>query len=500
MPSASSASTHITTWQIRKKDIKSYFHFDRLVSEQALVEYCIDENSVAKHPFFPLILFTEEWTKFRKDGVRVEKKRPLRYSSRRDAAIFAYYRHLIASNYEAELKRRGIENVPIAYRKIPKADGKGNKSNIDFALDLFRKVEEFGDCDVTVVDISSYFESISHKKILEKWELLVNRKLNPAELAVFKAVTNYSTVDRELVFERLGLYDKGHGKNRKHRRMAKIDHLRSNNQRQICSPKEFRDKICGEDPNYPSLIQKNTKDYGIPQGTPISDILANINLIDFDQRLSRWVRKIGGFAYRYSDDIVVVIPKQKGIGFDAAFNYLTKAIKIHGGKLEIKEAKSAIVRFIKSKSGIAFTHIRGKSCKNGLEYLGFEFDGTTIKLRNSTLSNAWRKIKRRAYGWAKRWVKRFRAKGDVFLRTEAPIDVKLKETLRKVSFAEKDFKKWTFNKYAERCEQVFSGFELKISKQTKRYRTTAREIFELSLTKAIRKYGHAACKRKKIRL
>ena len=46
---------------------------------------------------------------------------------------------------------------------------------------------------------------------------------------------------------------------------------------------------------------------GIPQGLPISAVLANLYLLDFDKNiLDKVVKGKGGFYRRYSDDIIII--------------------------------------------------------------------------------------------------------------------------------------------------------------------------------------------------
>ena len=489
-------------WRPRPKDIKSYFHFDRPMSISELALYARNDDAVAKHRFFPLILFHEKFTKFRKDGAKNVKSRPLRYAARRDAAIYAYHRWKLSSAYESELDSRGIGDVPIAYRKIPSASGTGGKCNIDFAKEAFDFIRELGDADVTVVDISSYFESLDHALIQQKWEGLIGRSLNIAEKKVFQSLTEYCVVDRRRVFDRLGLYDKGIGQNRIEKRLRKLDKLRAKKLRQICSPEEFRNKICGQNSKYSSLIQKNSQTHGIPQGTPISDLIANFYLIDFDQKLSRWVKKRGGKAFRYSDDIIVILPRVDGQAFDLAQNYLMDSIKDHGDKLVIQPKKVAIGRFLKTPSnGQIYTHLIGNASKNGLEYLGFEFNGVKVKIKDATLSNAWRKLKKRTYGWARRYVRQYRAKGDLWLRQNGPLAFETEKIIKIVSVKERDFKKWTFNRYIKRANEAFADYDTAFDQQTKKYRKSAvKVVMQESFDKAISKHGKKACLRKGIRL
>ena len=51
-------------------------------------------------------------------------------------------------------------------------------------------------------------------------------------------------------------------------------------------------------------LKKDKKDYGIPQGFPISGVFANVYLIEFDQMLQQICRRVGGFYRGYSDDFI----------------------------------------------------------------------------------------------------------------------------------------------------------------------------------------------------
>ncbi len=186
-----------------------------------------------------------------------------------------------------------------------------------------------------------------------------------------------------------------------------------------------------------------------------------------------------------------------------AHEYLYKSIKKFGEKLEIKDSKVAIGRFIKTENNNQiYTHIFGESCQNGIEYLGFQFDGKKVQLKNSTLSNAWRKMKKRSHGWAKSWTKRYRNKGDDWLLENANLEDRVTEVLRtltsKQSKLGKDgsIKDWTFISYVKRSEKAFKEYETAFDVQTKKYRKQAISIFEEALDEAIKRHGSEAFKEK----
>jgi hypothetical protein len=489
MPTGVAASIHTALdWYPRERDLKRYLHFDRDISSTRVAEIANDPAAVKSHSFFPLLLFHESWTKFRKNGVRKKKTRPLRYASRLDAAIYARYRCILSERYERELSLLGIQDAPVAYRKIPKNSG-GNKCNIEIAKDVFDFVKNTENCIVTVVDIKSYFESLDHDKIKQVWMRLLGGAWPADHNAIFKNISRYSVVDVSLLQERLGLQSMVAVGSRKQRRRRRIDELKSNNFRQLCSASDFRVLVAGKG-SLPSLIQKNGFDFGIPQGTPISDIIANFYLLDFDVQMHRWASARGGIYKRYSDDIIIVIPTKAQANHYEAKELLQDTIRGHGRKLRIQDRKVAVVEFAKSTDGLSFSHHFGSASKNGLEYLGFEFDGRWIKLRNSTLSNAWRKMKKRAYGNAARFVKQYRLKGKVWLAANYPAARIETEILRNVTVNQDvGFKVWTFTKYVRRCITAFQGYENIFAEQTTRYRRLTKKMIDIAFNRSVEFYA-----------
>lgn len=487
MPNSVAASTRDVAWLPREKDIKRYIHFDRLIPVKKIVQVANDPQRVASHPFFPLLKFEESWTKFRGSGPHTVKVRPLRYASRLDAAIFARYRAALAPLYEKRLAELDISEVPVAYRKIPK-NGKSNKSSIDFAYDVFKFISDTGDAYATVVDIKSYFESLDHERILATWESLVRQPLPQDHYAVYRAVTKYCVVDIERLFERLELNQKPASGTRFERRQRKIDALKSAGYRQICSPKEFRELVtgCGK---MPSLLQKNGFGFGIPQGLPISDLIANFYLINFDKEVSEWVDERQGLYRRYSDDIVIIIPKKDGNSPQEAKDFLQATIKKHGNRLTIQDKKVSVSSFSRTTTGLEYFRLFGSSSRNGLEYLGFEFDGNKVKIKDSTMSNAWRRMKRRAYGSAVRFVKRYREKGKSWLLANYPFHEIETKILRNVTVRQDDgVRSWTFVKYVVRARRAFRSLNPMFAGQTKRYRRLTRNMIKVTFERAVKLY------------
>jgi hypothetical protein len=267
----------LSGWQLEAKGLKKYPHFDPVITAAAAEALAKDPKRVERHTFYPFLRFQQRWTRFAGAGVKGKvKKRPIRYASRSDAYIFAYYRYVLAQRYEAELDRRGISEAALAYRRIVGPNGRG-KSNINHACDAISLIRSLGNCFAITLDISSFFESLDHTILKSIWcRLLDVEKLPPDHFRVFQAITSYSVVDKVSVYERLGLFgdksttpsgEKVKGYLKRHTEVPQ----------HLCSGREFREKIAGGN-GQPSLIRKNHKPYGIPQGAPISDLLANAYL------------------------------------------------------------------------------------------------------------------------------------------------------------------------------------------------------------------------------
>lgn len=457
-------------WQLEQQDLKRYPHFDKNLLLEEAQAIATDPQRVAANPFFPFLKYTKAWKPYRPTG-KPTKERPIRYASRRDAYIFARYRHLLAQRYEAELCRLEIVDCPIAYRKIPLFGGEGpGKCNINFAKDAFDCILAMGECCVVALDISSYFESLDHVLLQELWcRMLGVTELPPDHAAVFRAITKYAIVDRDQVYERLGFIGL---KKKKNGKMTK-GYLRAfkDMPTQLCTPREFRERIAGGDAAFPTLIVQNDKNYGIPQGAPISDILANLYLIDFDKIMDSYVRPSGGRYFRYSDDILIIVPGT-GIAGLAARDYATSQIVRFGSEIKFKSKKTSVLSYTPDGDGqLSFKLVDGEQGRNGLEYLGFRFDGQRIYLRDSTLSGFYRKITYSLRHEVRAFVARYTGKRVDFLIEKFDLEAFIAKFGRIEDYdSNSDYKDWTFWTYARRAAREFGIRGFPIYKQMRGYR------------------------------
>ena len=479
-------------WTLKKSDLKRYPHFDQILKPEEIVALVTDPKRVAENSFFPLLRYTKKWQPFRREKGSdtpkpKSKDRPIRYASRRDAYIFAYYRHLLSGPYETELSRLGISHCPIAYRRIPTAtDGRRGKCNIQFAREAFDRIRELGNCCAIAVDISSYFESIDHERLKALWCRLLGVERLPANhFAVFKNITKYRVVDRVKAYERLGYYGvKSYTKGGDpiHGYLTPYDEIPT----QLCSPHEFRQKILGENGEYDSLVEPNTKPFGIPQGAPISDLLANLYLIDFDVEMHELAVSLGGSYVRYSDDILLILPVSVEQAQEIMAELPTR-IRQHGDQLVIKPEKSSLVRYTQNGDAQHSDLISGKG-KNGLEYLGFRYDGQSVFLRDSTMSNLYRKVASVARNQAEATIRRYPNKTYDELCDLFNFEEFTKRFGRVESFEPSSSnKRWTFWTYVARSVEEFQTKGKKIHGQVRRLRKRARHRVGQEIARALQR-------------
>lgn len=477
-------------YSISPRDLKHYPHFDAPISISAAQKLVSDPDRVAANAFFPFILYHDTWMPYRTaDVVKPEVKcRPIRYGARRDAYIFLHYRRKLAEQYETRLRTLGISQCPIAYRQIPKASGVGGKCNIDFAKDAFDYVDQLGNCVAIALDIKSYFENLDHSYVKRIWcELLGVGELPPDHYAVYKNITRYRYVDQRDVYRRLGYFGPV---DRNGRKVEGFLVPFKDVPTQLCSPADFRAKVCGGNPEYPSLIRKNTSDFGVPQGAPISDLIANLYLLEFDRMMQGYATQRDGLYLRYSDDILIVLPGNRAVA-NPAIQFATDEIQKYGSRLAIKDSKTCVVEFQQQKNRLSYCHIRqypNEPGKNGLEYLGFRYDGRKVYVRDSTVSGFYRKVAAAA-----------RIEGARHVSNNSTLDVlTLLESFNFSLFSQRfsrvkrvdltsDYKTWTFHSYLKRAATTFGPKGDRILRQARGFKNFMRTRIEQAIARAAKR-------------
>ncbi len=485
------------------KDLKHYPHFDRRLSLAEAEAIVSDPQRVASNKFYPFFLYHENWQPFRATvtGRPEPKSRPIRYAARRDAYILMHYRKIVSEKYEKRLSDLGISDCPIAYRRVLKPSG-GGKCNIDFAKDAFDEIKVLGDCVAIALDIRGYFENLDHAKIKEIWcDLLGVERLPADHFAVFKNVTKYHVVEQKEVYRRLGFIEEkevnGYPRERYTVPFREMP-------TQLCSPAEFREKIA----SVKGLIRPNCDadgnllDHGVPQGAPISDLIANFYLLEFDAALNAYAKSKGGRYMRYSDDILLIVPGDRAVGKEAE-GFAVDEIQKYGEKIRIKEAKTCIVSFERKGDFLSFKHEDGPQGKNGFEYLGFRFDGKSVYVRDSTISRLYRKVALSAKGVARGFAManptknaselladfHFSGFNERFSRVRSedysPEGDPPGSMPKKRAFDREDPKTWTFYSYLKRASETFGPEGAPILKQARNFTKIMKERISTAMVRAV---------------
>lgn len=163
---------------------------------------------------------------------------------------------------------------------------------------------------------------------------------------------------------------------------------------------DFRDTIKnGELPIYKNPFRSKGGEkelIGIPQGLPISSVLANLYLLDFDKNIvDKLVEKKNVFYRRYSDDIIICC-SQNNIEYIKKFlSLLVKEYKIdfNSDKTDIFLFKELIYNKDKD-TRITSIKLTDSICTidHPLTYLGFEFRGYKTVIKSENLSKYYRRL------------------------------------------------------------------------------------------------------------
>jgi hypothetical protein len=351
---------------------RRYAHFDHpVLSRKTAMEIVATPEVVAAHPFLPLMTFEKRVRRFNSAGRETPtgstKVRKLAYCSNRDAVVYAWYASILSGLYDKRLKEDGMSSLVTAYRK--------GSSNILLALEAFDDIRRRGACTVLALDISGFFDNISHAVLKQHWADLVGDAQLPRDhFHVFTSLTRYSKVDRAACLQRLG-----------------IDPRTPNRELKspLCPISDFRARIRRASPLGSGLVERHRETKGVPQGTPLSALAANISMLGFDRAMRDEAARLGATYRRYSDDILIIC--DPAVSADVS-KFTIAALAKHAQTLCIKDTKTQIVEFPGAN-----VRVLGKP----LDYLGFTFDGRQILLRSATLARYWRRMAA-AVRWAQR--------------------------------------------------------------------------------------------------
>lgn len=405
---------------------RGYPHFSNKtpISVRKKIEYYVSNpQKVARHSFSPLIFKEIKQRRYKlsdfndvlkrshkkfKNGEFVSntKIREILYATHIDAHVFSYYaQQLITPKYEAYLKTKPLlSNSITAYRQIETDDKLKFKNNVHFAKDVFDEIKRRENCIALVLDIENFFPTLNHKKLKLAWAKILGYKTLPKDhYNLFKASTRFSYVKLNDLKTKNGHFDEKelskHKKNGKHTFFENINELLDSD---IIIHKNQK-------------LNKNKELRGIPQGLPISALLANIYMLAFDEAIIKELTLEHNVFYRrYSDDIVVLCKENQ---IDLIEEFIVKEIE----KIELKISieKKEVTLFKINKNRLQSYKINENNLIENipLNYLGFEFYGYRTLIKSKNLAQFYREMKMAV----KRKQNRVESVKETFLLDEAPL-------------------------------------------------------------------------------
>lgn len=358
--------------QTIRKSHKRYAHFDYRTDISKTWEYISNPSNIEHHSFYPFIHYKKDMSKYNKSKVIKTKERDICYASHRDGCIYKYYCFLLDELYKCRVRKDGTNYASVAYRTDL------GLSNVELSKIAFDFIRAHINCYVMIVDFTKFFDMLDHKYLKDRWNDLLGTKMLPNDhYAVYKNITKYSTWELKDLLKLNGLPDTPVGKRQLNRKAR------------VLSAEQYK--------KYRSHIQKNLNPYGIPQGSAISALLANVYMLDVDKQITRYVSQFEGMYMRYSDDFIVVIPNADKEKSNEAFSWIRNVINSVPG-LTLQTEKTQFFSYdgtVLCNCGKLFSDTA--DCGHRfINFLGFTFDGSKISIRSKTVSKYYYRMRRKA--------------------------------------------------------------------------------------------------------
>ena len=354
-----------------EKSRKPYAHFDFRCDITSCASYISDPSKISTHSFYPFIHYEKDMTKYSgKSGLK-PKTRDICYASHIDSCIFQYYSFLLNELYIQRIKADGLFDIPIAYRSDL------HKNNIFFSKKAFDFIKAKKSCHIMIGDYTHFFDNLDHQYLKKQWcSLLGVRELPKDHYAVYKNISRFCKWELEDLLLLNGLDNSKHGRKQLNQKTTVLSH------------EDFH--------KYRSHISRKA-DKGIPQGSPISALLANVYMLEIDRKINEVIAALDGLYMRYSDDFIIILPDQ--FDKDASKTLLSIMTLINetpGLYLEPEKTQ-----FFKYNDGNlencgASIHANSDVRKKAINFLGFTFDGQQISIRSKTISKYYYKLYRKA--------------------------------------------------------------------------------------------------------
>lgn len=353
---------------------KKYRHIDKRIKIDKVIDYIKNPEKIARHSFLPFLrneLKTSKYVDY--DFSDIERRpvkfkiRPLMYAGHLDSLIYKYYSDLLNIYYNDWMEYSGLNCFSVAYRT-----NKQHQSSINFAAEAIAFIERQDNALVIIGDFENFFDTLDHILLKDRLQRILKVQQLPSDwYNIYKSITKFAFIEKNILD-------------------SSNDYLVMKNEtsyfRNIGDFRKFHK-------NNKCKLNKNV--YGIPQGNSLSGVLANIYSIDFDRSLSMLSHEFNGFYQRYSDDFILVLDFEKlyskyGNNFiDDITDYLKKMSDENKINLQTEKNKKFFIR----NNVILDEHNKVTS----MDYLGFKFDGSTVKIKEKSIYKFYREARKLIY-------------------------------------------------------------------------------------------------------
>ena len=352
----------LTSETVIEKSRRSYAHFDCRTDIAQQRAYISVPQNIERHGFYPFIHYQKKQVKYNKKAGPKEKKRDICYASHIDRCIYQYYCFLLGKDYNQRVARDELSKAAVAYRTDL------HENNIHFAKRVIQFIRSNSPCYIMIGDFTGFFDHLDHKYLKQQWcSLLGVLKLPKDHYKVFRSVTRYSTWELSDLLALNGLKD-----NRSGRRTL-------NSMLRVLTPEEYKANSNREH------IRQNPDVFGIPQGSPISGLLANVYMLEVDKTVNDLVTDQGGLYMRYSDDFIIVLPDTGSTTLQVFKNVSARFNSVPGLTLEPNKTQYFRYEDTKLENCGSLFGVPLEGRKRFINFLGFTFDGKTVSIRMKTL-------------------------------------------------------------------------------------------------------------------
>lgn len=431
---------------------KKYAHFDRRMSVKKAKAILKKEDTIKKHGFFPFIHYSKKYKKLevvnnKTYSKKERKNREIYYCAHLDRYIYQHYAHLLGLKYNEYAIANNIDKCSGAYR-IDRG-----KCNIDFSYEMFECIKEKKEAIIVVGDFTKFFDNLNHNNLKKRLEILLDGKLDNNLYKVFKSLTKFKYIDLEDLYN---YYTTKNNKRSEKYYIRRLDTLmtRAEFKKFIKSKNTVTDK---------KYLNSNNKNYGIVQGSPMSGLLANIYMIDFDKYMNELATEYNGKYLRYSDDFMLILGELKtNEEIYEIYNKIQQGVA-GAGQIELEKQKTSIYKYKNKKIKCLNEDILNiKDVPNVVNFLGFSFDGKNVFVRDKTMTKYFYKMERKI----KKYVK---GKDNITIK-----NIYDKFSSQGENKKNSNGNKGNFITYIKRAEKKFVG-ELKISNIRKKSKQKVNE-------------------------